>query len=157
MPGHPKIATEFVHATQPASCTVQIAEFRGPASWLSTWSLLTSLFPVFPVFPLSFPPCCHLQGPARFSFSLPWDKQTEQGSLRHIYRVCWRISKANCNSGPENLSLAGCTLFLDEKAGHPFSWRVPGPLIMECYLIGASSTSVDVGAKDAETKPHVSS
>lgn len=36
------------------------------------------------------------------------------------------------------------------------SWLVLASLIMECYLIGASFTSMEIGAHDRETKPHVS-
>ena len=37
------------------------------------------------------------------------------------------------------------------------SWLVLGTLIMECYLIRASFTSMEVGAQDTETKRHASS
>lgn len=93
-------------------------------------SLLSSLFPVFPIFALScfFFFLAFLSLPAvisrvqlDFPFLYPGQyslkKQTEQDSLRHVYRVCWRISKAKSDWGPETLGQAGFALSLGEKAG----------------------------------------
>ena len=109
---------------------MEIRDCKDPASWLwAFWlfSLVCFLFSHFGFFFFSTSPSLppslaviftvQLDFPSLYPGQYSSNKQTELGSLRHVYGVCWKISKAKSDGGPGTLSPAGFALFLGEEAG----------------------------------------